>query len=194
MKQNNLTKSLFVALLVASPMAGAGTPYPAPFEPVIIYQDADLIAKHAARPSQAAVAPVASAQSSKSVATSSAESSSVAEVAPAASPSSAQGGGVLAENAWLGGVVLALVGFIVWSSKKSGASKQATASFSAEPVVAAAAASGETGVARYLNTLSGAEVVKTAETGVAKYLKSLPVAEVVTVAETGVAKYLKNLA
>ena len=48
MKLRNLTKSVLVALMVASPLVGAESQYPAAdFQPEIIKQDAELIKQHA---------------------------------------------------------------------------------------------------------------------------------------------------
>ncbi|MDI1231794.1 MAG: hypothetical protein PSU93_11655 [Methylobacter sp.] len=47
MKINNLTNGLVVALLLASPVVGADTQYPAAdFEPKVIYQDAEYIGQN----------------------------------------------------------------------------------------------------------------------------------------------------
>jgi hypothetical protein len=46
-KQNNLTNSLFAVLLLASPLVGADQKYPAAdFQPEVVYQDSDYIAKN----------------------------------------------------------------------------------------------------------------------------------------------------
>ncbi|UOA10002.1 LPXTG cell wall anchor domain-containing protein [Methylobacter sp. S3L5C] len=63
MKKNNLTKCAFAALLLASTVAGADQQYPAAdFQPEVLYQDADYIAKNspakAAAKAPAAKAPV----------------------------------------------------------------------------------------------------------------------------------------
>jgi hypothetical protein len=167
-KKNTLTKGLFTALLLASPMVGAESQYPAAdFKPVIITQDADLIAKHGQAAQERALAEpeTAGVESGK-----------------------AQGGAesILTQNYPIGLIVLALAGFIFWSSKRPGAKVQEARS---EPSVSAPARemSGETGVAKYLKNLPAGA----GETGVARYLKNLPAK--VTAAETGVARYLKNL-
>ena len=45
-KKNNLTNSLFAVLLLTSPVVGADEKYPAAdFQPEVVYQDKDYIAK-----------------------------------------------------------------------------------------------------------------------------------------------------
>jgi hypothetical protein len=169
-KKNALTKGLLTALLLASPMVGAESRYPAAdFKPEIIAQDKDLIAKH----SQAAQERALTEQAEP-------------DAAEAGSGKSAGSESALAQNYPIGLIVLALAGFIFWSGRRSGGKVQEVRTESAVSAPAAPVAGGETGVARYLKSLPGA-----GETGVAKYLKNLP-AKAAAV-ETGVARYLKNL-
>jgi hypothetical protein len=166
-KKNALTKGLFTALLLASPMVGAESRYPAAdFKPVIITQDADLIAKHSQAAKEYASEEAAGTNSGKSNAD-----------------------GSLAQNYPIGLVVLALAGFIFWSGRRSESKVQEARNDSSAGTPARGATTGETGVAKYLNGLPAG--VTAAETGVARYLKNLPAK--VTAAETGVARYLKNL-
>jgi hypothetical protein len=177
-KKNDLTNGLFAALLLASPMAGAESQYPAKhFEPEILYQDNDLISKH----SQAAKERAATAQAKPE-----------APAAPAESTVKPQGDqdGLLAHNYPVLLVIFGLAGFVFWNMKQK-PKTQETQSAPAAGSTAAAQSAGETGVARYLKTL-GASVGIAGETGVARYLKGLE-ASAKKVAETGVARYLKGL-
>lgn len=188
MKKHNLTKAVLAALLLASPLARADSEYPAAnFEPVVISQDADLIAKHAAAAKEraAAVQAMQAKQASESsTASASVDQPNTGVVAPKAE-------NPLAENFPIALIVLGLVGFIFWSNRKSGTTVQA-----AQPKVVApvsGGATGETGVAKYLKNLSASAAPAVAETGVAKYLKNVAASVKPAVAETGVAKYLKKL-
>lgn len=186
MKKHNLTKAVLTALLLASPLVGAEEYPAANFEPVVITQDADLIAKHAAAAKERAAAVQAmqakqSSGSSASSATASADQPSSAAGAKAENP--------LVENYPIALIVLGLVGFMFWSGRQSGSKAQAVQH---TPAPVSEGATGETGVAKYLKNLS--EPAKAAaETGVAKYLKNLSESAKPAAAQTGVAKYLKNL-
>lgn len=191
MKKSTLTKGLCVAVLLASPLAGAESKYPAAnFQPGVVYQDHDLISKHAARPAQA-VPPGASA----------ATSNNKAVVAEKASKADAPGAVVkddaISGNAPILLAVLGLFGLAFWLSRRSGSNAEKAAPLQAVAVAPVAPASGETGVARYLKSIGGAAAsvgAAAAETGVARYIKNLPAATVQSAAsETGVARYLKNL-
>lgn len=184
MKKSTLTTGLCVAVLLASPLAGAESEYPAAnFQPGVVYQDQDLIAKHAARPAQIVPPPGAS-----SVSTDEKPSHSDAE------------GTVVKDEAFSANApillaVLGLIGFAFWFSKRSGSKASPQAAPTA--VAPVAGATGETGVARYLKGIGGSAAAvgaAVAETGVARYIKSLPTAAAKAVgAETGVARYLKNM-
>jgi len=183
-----------VAILLASPLAGAESKYPAAnFQPGVVYQDQDLISKHAARPAQA-VPP------SSSTSTSSA-SNNKAVVVEKASKADAPGTVVkddpFSSNAPILLGVLGLFGLAFWLSKRSGAKAESAAPVQAAAVAPVAPASGETGVARYLKSIGATTAsvgAAAAETGVARYIKNLPAATVQAAAsETGVARYLKNL-
>ena len=192
MKTRDLTSSVFVALLLASSMAGAESQYPAAdFEPGVVYQDRELIEKHsqAAREKASTAQPAPKVGGTAVTGTSSAPSAStppesVAVVESSAAKPSSQGGGLLSENFPILLIVLGLGGFIFWNSRRA-ASRVSQIQTSAP--VTPAPASGATGVARYLKTIPDAAP----ETGVARYLKSQP--PKAAVAETGVAKYLQSL-
>ncbi|WP_434112743.1 hypothetical protein [Methylocaldum sp. GT1TLB] len=186
MKKRNLTKAILTALLLASPLAMAESEYPAAdFEPVVITQDADLIAKHAEAAKERAKTVQtmqAKQDSSNSTAVSADQPSSGAAAEKAENP--------LAENYPIGLIVLGLAGFIFWSSRQSGSNVQPVQH---APAPVSSGAAGETGVAKYMKTLSEPAKAAASETGVAKYLKNLPSAAKPAAAVTGVAKYLKNL-
>ena len=183
MKKNDLTKSLFAALLLASPMVGAEQQYPAVnFEPTILYQDADYIAKN--KPS-AVPAPVAAETAS---AASRQTESYTTETKPGQSPGKKEESSM--ETYLVGLIVLALAGLVFWGGKQPAPKAQAARR---EDIAAPAAGTGETGVAKYLKNLGASAGATLAETGVAKYLKTLEVSTKGTAALTGVAKYLRNL-
>jgi hypothetical protein len=201
-KEVNLPNAVFAALLLASPVAGAATQYPsANFEPKVLYQDADYIAKSGGKPASSAAS---RSSSNSSSAVTSSPSAARSEVAAATAPARAEsapevssGGGVgqiVKENVAILGIIGGLIGFVVWSSKRPGSKDPAVKRTAAVAASSAApAASGETGVARYLKTIPGAAIASVAETGVARYLKSLSGAAIASAAETGVGRYLKNL-
>ncbi|TAN48762.1 MAG: hypothetical protein EPN21_14035 [Methylococcaceae bacterium] len=176
MKKLSFMNGLLAALLLASPMVGAKQTEPPGFEPSIIYQDTDYISKH----SQSAAADQ-SRYSQPKAASAPAERSM-----PNKSEKPAAQAGESSSQYLVGLVILALAGFIFWNGKQS-------KSGSAGPVVVPAApareaaATGETGVAKYLKSVGAA-----AETGVTKYLKTVEATAKSSVVLTGVAKYLKN--
>jgi hypothetical protein len=158
----------------AKPAAADHTKYPEEFKPEVVYRDPSAISK---TPSSAGSS--SASDSKPSVSTSS---------APAASSTATGETGGMSDNLPLFGIVAAIAAGLFFFAKRGG--KQAAAP--AEAVADTSAATqyvipGETGVARYLRTVTGGS-----ETGVAKYLKNLPGAALAA-AETGVAKYLKNL-
>lgn len=187
MKTSDLTNAVVAALLLASPMAGAESQYPAAnFEPVIITQDADLIAKHsqAAKERTVAVQPTSSPTGSHAATESTSAKSDTAATVPIQSPIKEESSMDILPIVL---VVLALGGLVFWNTRKSGPAAQES---SIAPPVVSGATGGETGVAKYLKAMP--EAVKSAETGVSKYLKSLP-PKVVPPVETGVSKYLKAI-
>lgn len=169
-------KAFLAALLLASPMVGAEPQYPAAdFKPTVVFQDTGLIAKHAEEAKERATALRAAASAA-----------APAGEAKSAAPGAQSEGSPLTDNLPVVLIVLALVGYSFWSSKRSG-SKAGETRLAA--VAFTGGVSGETGVAKYLKSLP--ENAKARETGVARYLKSLP--DTSKAAQTGVAKYLKNL-
>ncbi len=218
MKKNNLTKCAFAALLLASTVVGAEQQYPAAdFQPEVLYQDADYIAKNS--PSTATKAPVAKAAkapaaasaaqestdndskypaanfqpevlyhdpnykqiesvkaavSKKEVASSSAEKSESQDVSESVSASEASEETSMSSYL-IGLVVLALAGFYFFK-RRSGATVQKKVSAPARTSYSL------TGVAKYLNKISG--------TGVSRYLEK----NVKSVSTTGVAKYMAKQA
>lgn len=198
MKINNLTNGLVAALLVASPMVGAETQYPAAdFKPKVIYQDID------SSQSKSAAAPVSTKQAksaevdskfpaadfepkvlykdadykpAKSTVTSNDSSSSktadVVEVA--AAPAKEES--MLTYLLGLG--VFAAAGFSFLRKREAPKAASSTQVYSSH-------VSGLSGVARYLRKHN-----KSAATGVARYLESMKSAEPVS----GVEKYLEKQA
>jgi hypothetical protein len=176
----HLNKALWSALLLASPLAGAESQYPAAdFQPAIIYQNAELIAKHGQAAKERALAEKAKPAAVK-------PGPAASEPPAEAKADKAASQGSMTDNLPVIAIALALVGFAFWPGKRSGseasAAKPARGGFSG-------GVAGETGVARYLKSLPGN--AKSVETKVAKYINSLP--DPAKAAQTGVAKYLKSL-
>ncbi len=232
MKKNNLINGLFATLLIASPLAGADQKYPAAdFQPQVVFQDSDYIAKN----SSAKAAPAVSvAQESASDEVDSKYpaanfkpqvvysdpnykpgASSAASVAAPAAVSEASSASVAIENTsvaeaaktesqsnyLIGLIGLGLVGAFLFKSQFKCSGKKADSVAPAAPV----AKGGLTGVARYLNKVSGTGVSRYLEkqvkstanspsTGVAKYIaKQVSVAKSTAAgAATGVEKYMRN--
>lgn len=189
MNIHHVTKGMVAALLLASPLVGAGPADPkypaADFEPVIITQNSELITKHS--------------QSNKGEASSSVESSSSNYASPSSGTGTAVSSSPQKEESSMDifpvvVVILALGGLVFWNTKKSGGTLQAQ-EIHVTPAPVASATSTETGVARYVKSLSDAAKAA-AETGVARYIKNLPEktpSTPATEAETGVAKYIKSI-
>jgi hypothetical protein len=204
-KIDNLTNGLIAALLLASPIVGAETQYPASdFKPKVIFQDIDSSAN------KSAAAPVSTKQvktaevdskypaadfepkvlykdadykpgkstvtSSSSAAAASSASSITADVAESAAVAPVEEESMLTYLLGLG--VFAAVGYSFLRKRETPKAKTAAK-------VYASHASGLSGVARYLRTHN-----KSAATGVARYLESLKSAEPVS----GVEKYLEKQA
>lgn len=193
MKLSDTTTISLVALLLASPLASAEPQYPAAnFEPIIITQDADLIAKHgqaAAEREAAGQAKLAKRNQAAATETAakSAEVSNNDEVSSSNDNSSSQKESSSMENFPIALVVLALAGFVFWSTKRpSSSSKAENLSY---PASSLGAASG-TGVAKYVKEIE-LSAKKAAGTGVTQYLRAL---EAVSqkVSETRVDKYIKG--
>ncbi|MGZ8953518.1 MAG: hypothetical protein ACXW0Q_02440 [Methylovulum sp.] len=227
MKKKNLTNTLFAAMLLASPFVNADQKYPAAdFQPEVVYQDNDYIAKSS--PSEAAS--VSTKKAVKDVSESNETDSkypaanfqpqvvysdpgykhseslkAVAPVETAASSTKEDEAASVSKkedssfNYLIGLVGLALAGAFLFK-KRSGTTAQKS---DARAVVYAKSSQGLTGVARYLNKVSGTGVsrylekrVKTtsATTGVAKYMAKQAIASKTTAvqAATGVEKYMRN--
>lgn len=223
MKKNNLINGLFATLLIASPLVNADQQYPAAdFQPQVIFQDNDLIAK-GGQESKSAVKEAAAASSvetdakypaanfqpqvvysdpdykpSAAVSKSSKSEAVVENVSTAASIEPTKPVTVKEESQstyLVGLIALALVGGFLFKGQVKCGAKKSTAS----PAPAPVAKGGLTGVARYLNKVSGTGVSRYLEkqvkaapaTGVAKYIaKQVTVAK--TGAATGVEKYMRN--
>jgi hypothetical protein len=164
MQKNKLIGGLFASLLLASPLAGAESQYPESFEPTVIYQDTDYIAKHAqqveaAQPASASAVPTPAAPVAAVPVAASAPSAPVASApTPAAStaaPALGKSDDSLTGAGPIGLVVLGMAGFIFWSCRSE-------CRKSAKP---------ETGVAKYLRKVAAEEAARKNETGVAKYLR-----------------------
>jgi len=181
----NLTKSVLIALMAASPLVGAETQYPAAdFQPEIIKQDAELIAKHAEAAKAAAASAVS--QSKTSPAPSVAASTPAVKSEPVAAAPKVEESSNLTLILAVGAAALAGL----WLFRKPKTSVPVGASAAPAIVTAPSAGNGETGVARYIKSLPESNGAK--ETGVARYIKSLP-PESPTKALTGVEKYINAL-
>lgn len=203
MKVHNLTKSVLVALLVASPLVGAETQYPAAdFQPEIIKQDAELISKHA----EAGKTQAASDTKPAAATVSKSESKTEATPAPVASAKKTEEDSNLPMI--LGAAVAAAAAF--WFLRK-GKNAPSDASYVASSPAAKTGATGveryvsnqaasidsnATGVARYVASMAESTPAKP-QTGVAKYVVSLAATESTsgssTKQPTGVEKYVANL-
>ena len=228
MKKNNLTRGAFALLLLASTAASADQQYPAAdFQPEVLYQDTDYIAKNS--PSTAK-APESTAKATSSAA----EGNDVDSKYPAANfqpevlyhdpsykptvsvkaPVSKQVVGSEAAESQrevpavvkkeetsmsgylIGLVVLALAGFYFFKSRS-------TATVQKKAPAPAKTSYALTGVAKYLNKVSGTGVSRylekqvksaTAATGVAKYMAKQAASPKTTAAKaaTGVEKYMRD--
>jgi hypothetical protein len=219
-KKNNLTKGAFALLLLSSAVVKADIQYPAAdFQPEVIYQNSDYIAKNSPQTATTKTATVVKAASKES-ANLHDENYPAADFKPEVlyhdpnykhnesakvSSSEEQGsstGASAEENSSIstysiGLAFLALAGFYLF--KKAGASTNKEKSSSPARKIYAA----NTGVAKYLNKLSGTGVsryldshIKTvsAATGVDKYMAKQTASEKQTAAKsaTGVEKYMRD--
>ncbi len=202
MKINNLTNGLVATLLLASPIAGAETEYPASdFKPKVIYQDIDSSQSK----SSSATASTKQAKSADADADSkypaadfepkvlykdadykpskSTETSSTVE--RATTSDAAVSGAVKVEEEsmmsyLLGLVAFAVAGYLFFTKRESKAS--GSRAYSGQP-------SGLSGVARYLRKHNMG-----AATGVARYLESQVVSVKGSAATSSVEKYLEKQA
>ncbi|MGZ8190768.1 MAG: hypothetical protein ACXWTS_06005 [Methylococcaceae bacterium] len=208
MKKNNLTNSLFAVLLLTSPLVGADEKYPAAdFQPEVVYQDKDYIAKDSqsektTKQSKNEISessevdtkyPAANFQpqvvysdetykhnESLKASASTAKTSAASEVSVTESVVPSAIKKEESKPTYLIGLVgLALVGFFLFKkqSKSSIKKTESQATFQAK------GAHGLTSVARYLNKVSG--------TGVSRYLEKHVKSASAT---TGVAKYMAKQA
>jgi LPXTG-motif cell wall-anchored protein len=180
-KVHNLTKSVLVALLVASPLVGAETQYPASdFQPEIIKQDAELISKHAeAGKTQAA-------SDTKPAAATVSKSESKTEATPTSVASAKKTEEDSNLPMILGAAVAAAAAF--WFLRKG---KNAPVDASSYVASAPAAKTGTTGVERYVSNQSTS--IDSNATGVARYVASMAESAPAK-PQTGVAKYVVSLA
>jgi hypothetical protein len=172
MNKRNSTKFWVPVALLVSVVAVAEEWHPSGFQPAPVFEDEGLTRK--AMPPRtppaapkAAEPPVAASVKPAGPAPMAARfeaGTPQAKPAPAAAAAPSSGGWteVLATNFPLGLIVLALAGYVFWSTRRAGG---AVRTGSPTPPVPPAN-SAKTGVARYLEGLS-------AETGVAKYLRKL---------------------
>lgn len=201
MKMNNLTNGLVATLLLASPIVGAETEYPAAdFKPKVIYQDIDS--------SKSVSAPTKQAKSVES--TESDSKYPAADFEPkvlykdadykpskftgiASTPERTVTGEAAVSEAvkaeeesmmsyLLGLVAFAVAGYLFFTKREPKAKASKSPVYSGH-------VSGLSGVARYLRKHNMA-----AATGVARYLESRVVSEKETAAASGVEKYLEKQA
>ncbi|MGZ8094769.1 MAG: hypothetical protein ACXWUD_00855 [Methylosarcina sp.] len=214
----NITSGTFAVFLLASSMASADTNYPASdFQPKVVYQDPDY------KPAQttAETSPVTDSKypaanfqpkvlyndpsyqhsQSSTAAGTGALQKSVSESTSAA-PADAEKKEESSSNYLIGLVVLALVGVVLFRKKSSSETRETKAGHGA----GSGGSSGMTGVAKYVNRISGTGVSRylekqvksatasSAATGVAKYMvKQAETAKTeATEAKTGVEKYMRN--
>jgi hypothetical protein len=226
-KLNNLTNSIFAVLLLASPLVGAETDYPAAdFQPKVLYKDSGY---KAAEPKDSAVSskssstsaddaqypatnfqpkvlykdsdykPSASVPTARSTVSNKASASGDAEdTAPASTAAATNESGSSAVYPLILGV-LGVVGFVFLKRRSQGSNSTSNASDSVRK-----STGGLTGVAKYVNRVSGTGVARYLEkqvkvspaTGVAKYVaKQVVSAKSVAKeasASTGVEKYMRN--
>jgi hypothetical protein len=229
-KKNNLTRGAFALLLLASTAAGADQQYPAAdFQPEVLYQDSDYIAKSSSS-TAAAKAHASSTTSSSSAAVShevdskypasnfqpevlyhdpnykpsASVKASVSKVesqsveSPSASTTAAPKEESSFSTYLIGIVALAFAGLYFFRNRSAApVQKKAPAA----PVRSSYALN--TGVARYLNKVSGTGVSRylekhvksaSAPTGVAKYVARQAASPKTTAAKaaTGVEKYMRD--
>lgn len=182
MKKNNLTTGAFAVLLLASTVAGADQKYPAAdFQPEVLYHD----------PNYKPDASVKKNVVKEEIGTESVQSQNVTTAASKEESS--------LSSYLIGLVVLAFAGFYLF--KKSSAAPVQKKTTTVAPVRNTYALN--TGVAKYLNKVSGTGVSRylekhvksaTAATGVAKYMAKQAASTKTTAAKaaTGVEKYMRD--
>lgn len=232
MKKNNLTRSAFAVLLLSSTVVSADQQYPAAdFQPEVIYQNSELIAKSSPA-ATAKSAPAAKAATEAPAAASAHDSQypaadfkpEVLYVDPNYKPSTivpkvntfkekatsnsieaASASAPVAEKEssslvyLLGLVALGLAGFYLFKKPTLKTTEKPTAA----PTTAKKSYALNTGVAKYLNRISGTGVSRYIETnvkaasaikatGVAKYVAKQASAPTAVKAATGVDKYVRD--
>ncbi len=206
MKNIDLTKSAFVALLLVSTVAGAEDKYPASdFQPKVVYQDESAASGESSAPASKPASTSSSASSGsdaqypaanfepkvlysdsdyKHTASSpGSSSSSYSSLDSGATASAAAPAAEKSESSagyLLGLIVLGIAGFVLF---KKGAVNIGGGQKNRPAASAPRSAGGLTGVARY--------VLKTSGTGVQRYLEKNTKASV-SASATGVAKYLAS--
>jgi hypothetical protein len=229
-KKNNLTRSAFAVLLLSSTVVSADQQYPAAdFQPEVIYQNSELIAKSSPA-ATAKSAPAAKAATEAPAAASAHDSQypaadfkpEVLYVDPNYKPSTivpkvntfkekATSNSIEAASApvaekessslvyLLGLVALGLAGFYLFKKPTLKTTEKPTAA----PTTAKKSYALNTGVAKYLNRISGTGVSRYIETnvkaasaikatGVAKYVAKQASAPTAVKAATGVDKYVRD--
>lgn len=233
MKKNNLTKGAFAVLLLSSAVVSADQQYPAAdFQPEVLYQNTDYIAKNSPQAATTKAAPASKAASSESAITAHDEKYPAADFKPevlyhdpnykhiesvktAASKKVASSStedesvsvSVSAVEATeestsmssylIGLLLLAGAGFYLFKKTAGTTAPKST------PAPARKSYAVNTGVAKYLNKISGTGVSRyldshvksvSAATGVAKYMAKQAVASKETAgkAATGVDKYMRD--
>lgn len=197
MKINNLTNGIVAALLLASPIVGAETQYPAAdFKPKVIYQDIDSSSSKAAPASTKQVKSVdadskfpaadfepkvlykdADYKPGKATGSTSSASKEAASSDVAVTQSAKEEESML--SFLLGLAVFAVAGYLFLAKREKPKAKATDTSVYSSHI------SGLSGVARYLRKHN-----MSAATGVARYLESIKGAEPVS----GVEKYLEKQA
>jgi len=230
-KKNNLTRGAFALLLLASTAAGADQQYPAAdFQPEVLYQDSDYIAKNSPS-TTTAKAPVSASKVTSSAAAASNEVDSkypaanfqpevlyhdpnykpTESVKTNASKQAVGSESIESQNVapavikkeessmssyLIGLVVLALAGFYFFKNRSTAPVQKKVSAPAITPYAL-------TGVAKYLNKVSGTGVSRylekqvksasaTATTGVAKYMAKQAASPKATKAATGVEKYMRD--
>jgi hypothetical protein len=231
-KKNNLTKGAFALLLLASTTAGADQQYPAAdFQPEVVYQDSDYIAKNSPAKTAKDTASTAKANSNTTASkevdskypaadfqpevlyhdpnykpTQSVKATVSKEVVGSKQEESVNATAASKQDSsmssyLIGLVVLALAGYYFFNIRgKATVHKKTQAAPPAKTSYALT-----TGVAKYLNKVSGTGVSRyiekqvksasaTATTGVAKYMAKQAATPKTTAAKaaTGVEKYMRD--
>ncbi|MDD5268884.1 MAG: hypothetical protein PHO08_17455 [Methylococcales bacterium] len=227
MKKNNLTRGAFAVLLLASAAAGADQKYPAAdFQPEVLYQDSDYIAKNSPSSGKSKAASSATAshdvdskypaanfqpevvyhdpnykpsESAKTKVSTKVDVGSNSEAGQSISATTASAEEKSSLSSYLLGLVaFAVAGFYFFKKRSTTTVQKQAPAAPAKPSYALT-----TGVAKYLNKVSGTGVsryleknVKSAATatGVAKYMAKQAASPKTTAAKaaTGVEKYMRD--